>query len=208
MPERSMRTSLSVRHVHIFVVYQVHFDARCVTQGHRRWYPSCPGVFHASASPSQRELRQNKQNNPNIKNPTVYLEVAITPNPLACVNFDAEAAQLYFLEIELFEDTTPETAYRFEKHCIRGDWTGCDFFRIIPGFMMQGGDTLANNGRGGVVALGSVWVAVFRRGVELVRRFSVVVGGGVLRCRERLLRMSNFAPWDQGTKNWIRRHRV
>lgn len=52
------------------------------------------------------------------------------------------------LTIELFEDVVPQTAERFQTYCRRGTYEGCDFFRIIPGFMMQGGDTVKNDGTG------------------------------------------------------------
>ena len=41
---------------------------------------------------------------------------------------------------ELYEDIAPETVANFEKLAKSGFYDGLTFHRIIPGFMIQGGD--------------------------------------------------------------------
>jgi len=52
------------------------------------------------------------------------------------------------IEIELYPDAAPITCKNFEKLVREGFYDGLGFHRIIPGFMIQGGDPLGN-GMGG-----------------------------------------------------------
>ncbi len=52
------------------------------------------------------------------------------------------------LRIELFEDTMPVTAGNFRKLVEKGFYNGVIFHRVIPDFMVQGGDP-TGTGRGG-----------------------------------------------------------
>ncbi len=52
------------------------------------------------------------------------------------------------IKLELFPDTAPKTVANFEKLVGEGFYDGLGFHRIIPGFMIQGGDPLGN-GMGG-----------------------------------------------------------
>ena len=52
------------------------------------------------------------------------------------------------IEIELYPDVAPITVKNFEKLVSLGFYDGLTFHRIIPGFMIQGGDPLGN-GMGG-----------------------------------------------------------
>ena len=52
------------------------------------------------------------------------------------------------IEIELDPKAAPKTAANFEKLVKEGFYDGLTFHRIIPGFMIQGGDPLGN-GTGG-----------------------------------------------------------
>lgn len=49
---------------------------------------------------------------------------------------------------ELYEDIAPKTVENFEKLANSGFYDGLIFHRVIPGFMIQGGDP-AGNGTGG-----------------------------------------------------------
>ena len=52
------------------------------------------------------------------------------------------------IEIELYPDAAPITVANFEKLVGEGFYDGLTFHRVIPGFMIQGGDPLGN-GMGG-----------------------------------------------------------
>ena len=76
------------------------------------------------------------------QNPHVELSVSIGDEPAGTI------------ELELFEDVTPKTAENFRALCTgeQGEdmvYAGTPFHRIIPGFMIQGGDFTNGNGTGG-----------------------------------------------------------
>ena len=52
------------------------------------------------------------------------------------------------IELELYPDAAPKTVANFEKLVSEGFYDGLTFHRVIPGFMIQGGDPLGN-GMGG-----------------------------------------------------------
>ena len=52
------------------------------------------------------------------------------------------------IELELYPDAAPVTVKNFEKLVSEGFYDGLTFHRVIPGFMIQGGDPLGN-GMGG-----------------------------------------------------------
>jgi peptidylprolyl isomerase len=80
-------------------------------------------------------------------NPKVALDVTIGGEPAGTITF------------ELFADTVPKTAENFRALCTGEKGTGksgkplayagSPFHRIIPGFMIQGGDFTRGNGTGG-----------------------------------------------------------
>jgi peptidylprolyl isomerase len=88
--------------------------------------------------------------------PLVYLDVSIgggTPSRR--------------LHIELFHDELPTASDNFRMLCtgerkgsgrVKALWLkGTRFHRVIPGFMMQGGDLTHGNGAGGAAAIGGVF---------------------------------------------------
>jgi len=77
-----------------------------------------------------------------LENPKVALEVRIGEETAGTV------------VLELFKDVTPKTAENFRALCTgeQGEdmrYAGSPFHRIIPGFMIQGGDFTNGNGTGG-----------------------------------------------------------
>lgn len=52
------------------------------------------------------------------------------------------------IELELYPEFAPETVKNFESLVSEGFYDGLTFHRVIPGFMIQGGDPLGN-GMGG-----------------------------------------------------------
>lgn len=84
-------------------------------------------------------------NNPS--NPKVFFDVSVNEKPIGRVVF------------QLYADVVPKTAENFRALCTgeRGSgrsgkplhFKGCGFHRIIPQFMIQGGDFTRGNGTGG-----------------------------------------------------------
>jgi peptidyl-prolyl cis-trans isomerase B (cyclophilin B) len=54
------------------------------------------------------------------------------------------------IEAELFADEVPDTVANFEKLANSGFYDGTKFHRVIPNFMIQGGDPYSKTGKGRV----------------------------------------------------------
>ena len=54
------------------------------------------------------------------------------------------------IELELFADEAPNTVANFEKLANSGFYDGTKFHRVIPNFMVQGGDPNSKTGKGRV----------------------------------------------------------
>jgi peptidyl-prolyl cis-trans isomerase B (cyclophilin B) len=54
------------------------------------------------------------------------------------------------IELELFSDEAPDTVANFEKLAKEGFYDGTTFHRVIPNFMVQGGDPYSKTGKGRV----------------------------------------------------------
>jgi len=52
------------------------------------------------------------------------------------------------IELELFADEVPSTVANFEKLANSGFYDGTKFHRVIPNFMIQGGDPYSKTGQG------------------------------------------------------------
>ncbi|KAK4501043.1 hypothetical protein PRZ48_006849 [Zasmidium cellare] len=75
----------------------------------------------------------------------------LEPQPTAKVVLNTTAGDL---TIELFAKQTPLASRNFLQHCLDGYYTNTIFHRLVPGFIIQGGDP-TGTGSGGISALNS-----------------------------------------------------
>jgi len=92
------------------------------------------------------------------------------------------------IEIELFADKTPKTVENFVEHANQGYYNGIIFHRVIPNFMIQGGDP-TGTGRGGE----SIWGEPFAD--EIVKSLVFNEPG--------ILAMANAGPNTNGSQFFI-----
>ena len=90
---------------------------------------------------------------------TIASTTAIAENPKVALDVNIDGKPAGTITLELFADTVPKTAENFRALCTgeKGtgksgkplSYAGSPFHRIIPGFMIQGGDFTRGNGTGG-----------------------------------------------------------
>lgn len=73
------------------------------------------------------------------------------------------------ITIQLYMDKTPKTAKNFYELVKTGKYDGTIFHRVIPGFMIQGGDYTNHNGTGGESIYGEEFEDEFAEGLSNVR---------------------------------------
>ena len=88
----------------------------------------------------------------NDKNPCVYFDIGVGSRNGDKLNITKKIGRV---EMELFEDIVPKTVKNFYTYCTSGSrnskdgYHGSCFHRVIPDFMLQGGDFTRGDGRGG-----------------------------------------------------------
>ena len=92
------------------------------------------------------------------------------------------------IELLLYPDVAPKAVENFIKHAEKGYYNGVIFHRVIPGFMIQGGDP-SGNGTGGE----SIW------GKSFADEFSPKVKFD----KPGLLAMANRGPGTNGSQFFI-----
>ena len=88
----------------------------------------------------------------NEKNPVVFFDVGVGTRTGEKLNISQKLGRI---EFELFSDIVPKTCKNFLTYCTTGTrnnlngFKGTCFHRVIPNFMLQGGDFTRGDGRGG-----------------------------------------------------------
>ena len=129
---------------------------------------------------------------------TIASATAAAANPKVALDVTIGGQPAGTLTLELFADTVPKTAENFRALCTgeKGmgksgkplNYAGSPFHRIIPGFMIQGGDFTRGNGTGGESIYGEKFAD---------ENFTLKhTGGGILS-------MANAGPNTNGSQFFI-----
>ncbi len=70
---------------------------------------------------------------------------ATTPDSVAVLKIQHDGKDLGDIVIRLYPEIAPKHVANFKKLAARGDYDGTTFHRVIPGFMIQGGDMNSKN---------------------------------------------------------------
>ncbi|KAL6720283.1 Peptidyl-prolyl isomerase cwc27 [Lecanora helva] len=101
----------------------------------------------------------------------------LEPQPTAKVLLNTTSGDLI---LELFAKQTPLASRSFLQHCIDGYYEGTIFHRLVPGFILQGGDPTGTGHGGEAVYPGGVFEDEFHSRLKFNRRglLGMANGGG------------------------------
>ncbi|MCJ1224212.1 Peptidyl-prolyl isomerase cwc27 [Toensbergia leucococca] len=101
----------------------------------------------------------------------------LEPQPTAKVLLETTSGDL---ELELFAKQTPLTSRNFLQLCLDGYYTNTIFHRLVPGFVLQGGDPTGTSDGGEAIYEGGVCEDEFHSRLKFNRRglLGMANGGG------------------------------
>jgi cyclophilin family peptidyl-prolyl cis-trans isomerase len=77
---------------------------------------------------------------PKVKKIDAKAMRAKDPDSVAVIEMEEDGEPIGKIVLRFFKDAAPEHVANFTKLALRGDYDGTTFHRVIPGFMIQGGD--------------------------------------------------------------------
>ncbi len=91
----------------------------------------------------------------------------IEPQPTAKVLLETTSGDIL---LELFAKQTPITSRNFLQLCLDGYYNGTIFHRLVPGFVVQGGDPTGNGDGGEAIYDGGLFEDEFHSRLKFNRR--------------------------------------
>ncbi len=107
---------------------------------------SCGGPNKSATPPTKTDTQTEIPKA--ITSPTPQPESAISTETYAIISVKSGEKSLGKIKIELFTQDAPQTCANFIKLAQQGFYNGLTFHRVIPGFVVQGGDP-KGDGTGG-----------------------------------------------------------